>query len=140
MYIVYIGDWHKIAMSDFHKEIKSLQEDRTSNASQSGPSDRIVFGVQGEFDRELYAQPDKSVYLSSLPADDDEDEDDRVETRHPSTRNRINAPRDIISDTMTTSDDGSMDSHYREQYGSGLVNTRISDRESEVILLFYCNM
>ena len=119
-------------MGDFKKEITRLQDERPSNSSQPGPSDRIVFGVQGEYDNELYAQPDKAAYLSSLPADDEEDDDDRVETRHPSTRNRINAPREIITETMTSSDDGSMDSHYREQYGSGLANTRISDRESEV--------
>lgn len=116
-------------MSDFQKEIKSLQEERSS---QPGHSDRIGFGVQGEFDSDLYGQSDKSTYLESLPADEEEDEDDEMEMRHPSTRNRINPPQRLISDTMTSTDDGSMDSHYREQYGSGLVNTRISDRENEV--------
>lgn len=32
-------------------------------------------------------------------------------------------------------DDGDDITRYREQFGSGIVNTRISDRESEVLLL-----
>jgi hypothetical protein len=120
-------------MSDFQKEIKNLQEERSS---QPGQSERIGFGVQGEFDSDLYGRPDKETYLAALPADEEEDDDDQMEMRHPSTRNRINPSQRLISETMTSSDDGSMDSHYREQYGSGLVNTRISDRENEVILIF----
>ena len=131
-YCVYLAGY-TFDMSNFQDEIKRLQEERSSDSSlPPGQSDRIGFGVQGEFDSDLYGQADKGSYLTSLPGDDEEDEDNQMEMRHPSTRNRINPPQGLVSDTMTSSDDGSMDSHYREQYGSGLVNTRIADRESEV--------
>ena len=123
-------------MSDIQDEIKRLQEDRRSILSSTNTSihnqDRVSLTGQGQYDSDIYGGPDKEQYVTSLPAYEEED-DEVEEASHPSTKSRINPSRNLIDESVNASDDAGMESHYREQYGSGLVNTRISDRENEVI-------
>mmetsp|Transcript_14475 Transcript_14475/g.21768 ORF Transcript_14475/g.21768 Transcript_14475/m.21768 type:complete len:1246 (+) Transcript_14475:160-3897(+) len=121
-------------MSDIQDEIKRLQEDRRSILSSTNTSihnqDRVSLTGQGQYDSDIYGGPDKEQYVTSLPAYEEED-DEVEEASHPSTKSRINPSRNLIDESVNASDDAGMESHYREQYGSGLVNTRISDRENE---------
>lgn len=90
-------------------------------------------GKGQKFDTNIYGDSEKDNYLSSLPTADEEDALDVEDNgaRHPSSRQSINAPKELLE---VVGDDGADDAsnNYREQYGSGLVNTRIADRESEV--------
>jgi hypothetical protein len=64
---------------------------------------------------------------------EDEEEEEVARGSHPSSRSRINAPSSLVHDSiMQTSDEGDNSNFYRENFGSGLVNTRIADRENEV--------
>jgi hypothetical protein len=114
-------------MSDLQREIRKQQEERKLNSSDSR-NDRPSLANRGDFDEEIYGGPDKSNYVNSLPSDD-EDEDDNTYS-HPSTRARINPPRELLNESI--GNDSSSSSQYGEMYGSGIVNTRIADRENEV--------
>jgi hypothetical protein len=52
---------------------------------------------------------------------------------HPSSRTHNAAVKDAADDV--SGQDTSSILNYRQQYGSGLVNTKIADRESEVGIL-----
>ena len=100
------------------EEIQKLQRERGQIVDKTAEA----FG-QAEVE-------DRSNYLSSLPMDeeDNDDDDDNGTSHHPSTRPRTSV-RDLIDESMTSGSD--LSGNYREQYGSGLVDTRISNRESE---------
>lgn len=131
---------------NLESEIRSLQESRkqqqSSASSASGQDgDRVQLGGKGHFDRDLYGDDGSSsrgssMYLQSLPMDGEEDEEEEGSRgSHPSSRARINAPSSLVHDSiMQTSDDGDNSNFYRENFGSGLVNTKIADRENEVIM------
>lgn len=70
-------------------------------------------------------------YLQTLPTDGEENSDDDDEHMHPSTRSRLATAREILDENMNSDGDPLMAS-YREQNGSGLVDTVIKNRESEV--------
>jgi hypothetical protein len=102
-------------------------------ARQAGVGLSSAGGV--EFDQEIYGGSKKTNYASSLPTEDEEREiEERGATAasggsHPATKNAITAPQSLLD----MGDDGSDPfKDYREAGGSGLVNTRISDREGEV--------
>ena len=113
------------------EEIKRLQEERKSSSDDN--SDRILLGAKSHgFDTNIYGNVDDgNQYLQSLPTEDEENGDDDDEHMHPSTRSRISTARDILDENLN-SNDGNVMAGYREQFGSGLVDTRISNRESEV--------
>ena len=117
-----------------NEEIKRLQSERKLLNETVNTSERIGLASRGQFDSDLYGDIDKNQYVSSIPLEDEEEEEDRMEYSHPSTKKRINPSRSLINESLGE-DDGSLENHYREQYGSGLANTRISDRENEVIEL-----
>lgn len=119
----------------FNEEIKKLQHERKL-INEESKTERISLSSTGHFDSDIYGDVDKNQYVSSIPFDDEEDEEDRMEYSHPSTRKRINPSRSLINESLGE-DDGSMENHYREQYGSGLVNTRIADRENEVCQFYF---
>ena len=99
-------------------------------------ADRISLTSLGEFDKDLYGDVDKDKFLTSLPTEgEDEDDDEAGNATHPSSRSRINPTRAFLDENLQGGDATDSTSQYREQFGSGLVNTRISDRESEVDLL-----
>lgn len=87
----------------------------------------------GDFDSSIYGEVDKQQYLSSLPGDYEDEDDDVSAANHPSSKkNVILQPLRPFDDNAQEYDNVDSTGVYREQYGSGLVNTRISDRETEV--------
>lgn len=112
-------------------EIRQLQAERNSG--------RVAMGAKGGFDTEIYG--DDAEYSRFLPGDDVyEDAGDGMmvdggssssSSSHPSSRARINPSRDLLDQPVGREDDSTM-AEYRAQYGSGLVNTRIADRETQV--------
>ena len=121
-------------MSDF-SEIRRLQDERKADASEN---DRIALNSRGQFDSDIYGgSDDKGKYMTSLPAEDDDLDNDDYDNQavHPSTRARINAPRALLDLPLDGGESNDITAQYREQFGSGIVNTRIADRESEVNIL-----
>ena len=118
-------------------EIKRLQEERKSSTASDDNSDRILLGAKSHgFDTNIYGNgDDENQYLQSLPTEDEENGDDD-EHMHPSTRSRMSTAREILDENLN-SNDGNIMAGYREQFGSGLVDTRISNRESEVRRVAY---
>lgn len=113
------------------EEIKRLQEERKS----AGAPERNSLKTKGEeFDSEIYGNGDDGDrYLQSLPTEAEENEEVEDEYMHPSTKSRLSSAREILDENLNSSEDSVM-AGYREQFGSGLVDTRISNRESEVFL------
>jgi len=105
-------------MSD--DEIRKLQAQRKS--SDLG----ISMSGQGQFDSSIYGGTDKSNYLQALPEEDDEGEDNDNGVGNRMSNSGAPGRHFVGGDSEDAPD-------YREQFGSGIVNTRISDRESEVI-------
>ena len=119
-------------------EIRKLQAERSSG--------RVAMGAKGGFDTEIYGDDeDRSECSRFVPGDDvDEDAGDGMmvdggsssssssssSRSHPSSRARVNPAKDLL-DPVGLEDDSTM-AEYRAQYGSGLVNTRIADRETQV--------
>jgi hypothetical protein len=98
-------------------EIRQLQSERASG--------RVAAKAKGAtFDEEIFEDPGQ--YEVEEVAMDEEDDG---AGRHPASR-RINPTRETLSDTVGKDED--LSAEYRAQNGSGLVNTRISDRESQV--------
>jgi hypothetical protein len=127
---------------NLESEIRSLQEGRkippSSSSGASDGNDRVQLGGKGHFDRDLYGEEEdrsSSKYLQALPMDGEEEDDDAtVRGSHPSSRALINASASLVEDSiMQTREDGNSANFYRENFGSGLVNTRIADRENEVL-------
>lgn len=116
-------------------EIKKVQEERSSG--------RVALGAKGSagYDSDIYGEVDRSEYSHFLPDDGQQDEagdnngstDSRnsSSSSHPSSHSRINPSRDLL-DQPIGHEDAAIISDYRAQYGSGLVNTRIADRETQV--------
>ena len=99
------------------EEIRTLQEQRKLNSG-------VSFSSQGEFDSAIYGNYDKNQYFQSLPDDlNDEEEND--------SSNRKSNLIESGSLSINEESESNID-NYRGQNGSGLVNTRISDRENEV--------
>ena len=138
-------------MSDnYNSEIKRLQDQRKSASSGSSFADDasdsnasnygISLSGRGHFDSDIYGngELDKSLYSNSIIVDDFEDsQGDQSSLSHPSSasRRQINGSRALIDSSLSLDQaEDSMDAmKYREQFGSGLVDTRISSRESEVM-------
>ena len=120
-------------MSELQTQIKKLQDERKSaEIDDTMHNDRVSLTGRGQFDSDIYGNGmEKEQYLTTLP-DEEEEEDDDMDHRHPSTRRaQINPSRQLIDDSIQGSEDAINEAEYRENYGSGVVNTRISDRETE---------
>ncbi len=127
-------------MTDSSVEIRKLQ---TIRGEENKDSDRILLTGRGQYDKDIYGDSDeRQSYASSVPLDNEEEESEDINS-HPSSRIRINGSRSLIDESLGPSDDSTQNNFYRENFGSGIVNTRISDRESEVFnrdifkVLFY---
>lgn len=98
-------------------------------------------------DKELYGGGKRDEYVTSIPADDMEDDDmsgsrgghdDGVHASSivDAARRAVGAPsaliKEIQSSGSTQEEDDSMLNELRERHGSGLANTRVGDRESSV--------
>jgi len=90
------------------------------------------------FDRDLYGEQDKSEFLESIAASEDveeeEDELQRAQARKVKAA-QISGSRALIDETIAATggalgeDDAALQARMRAEHGSGLVNTRIADRE-----------
>lgn len=111
-------------MSDVQSQIESLQEERRR--------DGVSLSSRGDFSGDFYQQREKEEeYFSSLPSQEEEEEEE--DSLHPSTRQarrQINPSRRLIDESIGGEEEVSAE-EYSERYGSGIKNTRISDRESE---------
>ena len=111
-------------------EIRAAQEARKEGISLTSST----------LDQDIYGGTGKKAYASSLPTEDEEREiheqgGSSGRGSHPATRNAITAPKSLLD---AGGDDGADPfKDYREQGGSGLVNTRIADREGEVSHFFF---
>ena len=106
-------------MSEADEEIRKLQEQRKNNDLG------ISLTGQGQFDSSIYGDVDKSVYSNVVYDEEEEEGGNENGARMDSSSSR--------SRMRTTEEDVNInEAEYRAQFGSGLVNTRISDRESEV--------
>lgn len=71
-----------------------------------------------------------SSYLLTADEEKELDDDGMTSSNHSLSRKKINASRELIDSVLGSDSDFNVD-RYKEQNGSGLVNTRISDRETE---------
>ena len=129
---------------ELDEEIKALQQARAASASSAS---RVGLGSAGvHFDQELYGGSG-SNFVAALPTDAEERAlragaasasasgggggggGSRSKASR-SKRSSVEASRDLL---RAPDQDSGVDpmAAYRESHGSGLVNTRISDRESE---------
>jgi hypothetical protein len=114
-------------------EIKRMQEERKTSAGNEDSSENVPMGTKAFIDKDLYGDGDNETqYLQSLPTEEEEDgdDDDNHDHFHPSTKVRLASQREILDENLNSNEDTT--SNYREQNGSGLVDTRISKRENEV--------
>jgi hypothetical protein len=95
-------------------------------------------GKQKSFDG---YRDDKDNYDAYLPAPGEEEDNDDTHRSSSSsssssrTRRAVNPSRDLLDSTLdNNTSDKELTDRYRDQFGSGLVNTRIADRENEVRL------
>jgi hypothetical protein len=101
-------------------EIKKLQAQRKKGISMSGV---------GELDSSIYGDgTDKSSLLQYIA--DEEDEDGEA-----SAGQRTSSSSTFRAEMVVDEEGDGSAAFHRQQSGSGLVNTRISDRESEVRIL-----
>ena len=98
-------------------EIQSLQASRASGLLASKAKGAT-------FDEEIFEDPGQ-YEVEEVAMDEEED----GVGRHPASR-RINPSRETLSSIVGQDED--LSAEYRAQNGSGLANTRISDRESQV--------
>lgn len=85
-----------------------------------------------QYDTHIYEsedpREDSGAYVQEIDADDDHDDD-----FDPFSKSKAKSAQDLIAATIQSEsnhNDKEMMNEYREQYGSGLVNSKISDRES----------
>lgn len=117
-------------------EIRKLQEERNSG--------RVALGAKAGFDSDIYgdAESDQAKYSKFAHNEDmdleggdgmeeDDDNSSSFRSSHPSS---INPSRELLNESIGRDDDLSLE--YRSQYGTGLVNTRIADRETQVRKLY----
>ena len=90
-----------------------------------------------KYDSEIYGDREHSDYLPYVADEEDiavdENEISSNNFTTAVTRRQINAPKELLH---VDEEDGDSMEEYKQKYGSGLVNTKISSRESEVS--YYC--
>jgi len=113
---------------DDEDEIKKLQEERNSGrallSSKGG----------GVFDSDIYDSGDRSQFATMEVGEEENEDQQQDSSIGRSPRSSVNPSRALIDDSIgnSSSSSNNMSVEMREQFGSGLVNTRITDRESEV--------
>lgn len=99
-------------------------------------SERVAFGkVNREIDSNIYGDEDRGNYSTFVEDDEDDNAEDTTDAFNRSKQmndRKIRAARDM---TNVDGDGELLARDLAERGGSGIVNTRISDRESEVLLL-----
>jgi hypothetical protein len=97
-----------------------------SNDFFEAMSERLAFGKSSDFAN------NESEYLKELPIDDDLDIPSNGDFVSYGKKFQINGSKELLESTLVNENGSDDENRYREQFGSGLVNTRISDRENEV--------
>lgn len=101
-----------------------------------GSGDKVELGKAGAFDTEIYGGGDeKDSYITELPTADEEAALEAASLgggSHPATKNAVKASKSLLEQGAGLDEGHDPFQQYRESGGSGLVNTRISDREGEV--------
>ena len=118
-------------MSSLDDEIRKEQEARKADKDRG---ELVGLNSAGKFDTDIYGNADKYAgFVRELPtaeedAEKEEEESLAMEARgsHPATLNSV-APKSQGADTSQDTFE-----RLREMSGSGMVNTRISDREGDV--------
>mmetsp|Transcript_9091 Transcript_9091/g.13604 ORF Transcript_9091/g.13604 Transcript_9091/m.13604 type:complete len:1295 (-) Transcript_9091:79-3963(-) len=110
--------------------IKELQLEREKGFDSDQRSDPAKVGLTsvGGFDTEIYGTSNKFEGFESYVEEADDVEIVGAGASHPSSK--IASKISSAAQQILGKEDDSM-AHFREAGGSGLVNTRISDRESE---------
>ena len=136
-------------MSGLDEQIAAMQAARAGGLSgaEAAAADKVAFGKSGGFDEDVYGGHTRGgdAYATEVM---DFDEDAATggggggsgggggggggSSSHPASRSSINATREQMSlggGGGADDDDAALMNRYREAGGSGLLNTRISDRE-----------
>jgi splicing factor 3B subunit 1 len=129
--------------SDLDAQIKAAQKERQLAAGAIE-----LVGSKPAFDTDIYGSEDRDAYVREIPLDEEDEDNDgsagagldqgrgrsqgasgRVVTQHSLADRVIHESRLAASESGA---DGGADpmAEYRQQHGSGIVNTRIADRES----------
>ena len=91
-------------------------------------SQKIKYGGRSEEDKDQY----DSYLPAPLEEDDEENNTGASSFSGPRSTKPINPSKELLNSTLDDADDSELINRYKEQNGSGLVNTRIADRENEV--------
>jgi splicing factor 3B subunit 1 len=123
-------------MSGVDDEIKALQAERESGALTDGAkvpeAAKVGLTSVGGFDTDLYGTGDKFAgFTTAIVDEDNEDEEviSHIGASHPSSRTA--AAKQSVHDAAGKDDGADPFAAYREAGGTGLVDTRISNRESD---------
>jgi splicing factor 3B subunit 1 len=108
-----------------------MQDSKRSQGEQRGSADRVTLtGNKGGaiYDTDIYgdSRADRSEYVVEL--DNSDEEEDTTSGTHRSSQ--VGPSRALIDDSIGMSKESGISAERREMFGSGLVNTRIADRES----------
>jgi splicing factor 3B subunit 1 len=113
------------------KNADSSQQ-RDSQREREGEDRVFMNSAKAMYDSDIYGNDtaNLSEYAMDVGADDgsDVEDDNTLSGTHPSSQ--IGPSRSLINSTIGETADTGISAEFREQRGSGLVNTRISDRES----------
>jgi splicing factor 3B subunit 1 len=123
-------------MSGVDDEIKALHAERESGALTDGAkvpeAAKVGLTSVGGFDTDLYGTGDKFAgFTTAIVDEDNEDEEviSHIGASHPSSRTA--AAKQSVHDAAGKDDGADPFAAYREAGGTGLVDTRISNRESD---------
>jgi hypothetical protein len=100
-----------------------------------GSADKVALGKAGAFDTDIYSGDGKDGYANELPTAAEEEAREAASSgggSHPATKNAVKASKSLLEQGAGLDEGHDPFQQYRESGGSGLVNTRISDREGEV--------
>ena len=108
-------------------EIKKLQEERNN---------KIKLTSVGVYDSDIYSnkEEENQEYYTSIELNQDDEEEEDLEEEEGlrrEQRRRINPLQGTLSELIGDGNENN-ESFYREQNGTGIINTRIADRENEV--------
>jgi len=109
-------------------DIKKLQEARKDSNSRGG----MAFGKSDGYEDDYYSHGNKSDYLQSLPTHEEDNDNNEIDNYRGSSSS--SSSRRPINGSGMSIDDDDHDvniSEYRQNFGSGLINTKIADREDE---------
>lgn len=91
----------------------------------------IPLGKGGVLDSELYGGDDGDNFVRELPTAEEEAQEARNTKQQPAASS-VSGPASLRNEVLGPEDGGESLQRIREAGGSGMVNTRIADREGDV--------